>query len=322
MAMLSRMMAWCCLGQCLALSLDIGARTAASAMVFSPTAAVTQSNRARMTIASLAATTSDTFVSPPRDREEMLAQAAEAVARARVDGITRGVLRLLLPRGNAIVPPDESWEGGIMQLFSVCSPLVKDLLRKISVSTAGVPPSLREQRLDASGVDGESVWMAQSSKPSEDGVAFVQPSAEVLDSIEQVCANAGERPVLMVNPQWREGDDPLDALSRQGGLVGALGCFLGGKAATERRLAELGFRPVYTLAQFSCRGSNVVLTRSYPSDWAVFVEQGSEDEPEFLFSATERPTYQSVEEQLVEQGVPFRFASELFTPGGIVPSDD
>jgi len=231
------------------------------------------------------------------------------------------MLRLLLPRGGNLVPPDESWEGGILQLYSVCSPLVKDLLRQISSSIAGVPPALREQRLDASGVDGESMWVAQSARPAEDGVAFVQPSAEVLDAIEQVCESAGARPVLMVNPQWREGDDPLDALSRQGGIIGAIGCFLGGKASTEQRIAELGFQPAYNLVQFSCRGSTVVFTRSYPGDWAVFIQQPDE-KAEFLFSAAERPDYQQVEKQLIEQGIPFRFASELFTPGGILPSDD
>jgi len=209
-----------------------------------------------------------------------------------------------------------------MQLFAVTSPLTRDLLKMISKSIAGVPPAMSEQRLDASGVDGESVWMAQSSRPTDDGVAFVQPSAEVLGSIENVCKGAGDRPVLMVNPQWREGDDPLDALSRQGGVVGAIGCFLGGKAATERKIAELGFEPIYTLAQFSCRGSQITLMRTYPTDWNVFVEQPDGARPEFLFSSAERPTYQLVEEMLEAKGVPFRFASELFSPNGILPDSD
>eukprot|EP00965_Chrysotila_dentata_P222417 6192955-Pleurochrysis_carterae.AAC.3 len=411
--------------------------------------------------------------SPPRNRAEMLSQvcmctdasrrllescllaeAAAATERAREAGVTRGILRLMLPRGGGLVPPDESWEGGIMQLFAVTSPLTRDLLKMISKSIAGVPPAMSEQRLDASGVDGESVWMAQSSRPTDDGVAFVQPSAEVLGSIENVCKGAGDRPVLMVNPQWREGDDPLDALSRQvsgksvydekhasrtvshtslhptmhidashvdayprdkrrillefglahmprsgmawivpvlpyvarcaydpmhaklydepykrarlsmrkgwsplnvklcwhlshsrrsahprcwhwplnhydkarallqGGVVGAIGCFLGGKAATERKIAELGFEPIYTLAQFSCRGSQITLMRTYPTDWNVFVEQPDGARPEFLFSSAERPTYQLVEEMLEAKGVPFRFASELFSPNGILPDSD
>ena len=140
------------------------------------------------------------------------------------------------------------------------------------VSIAVSQPALQEQRLDVSGVDGESVWMAQSSKPEDDAVGFVQPSVEIVDKVVQISDTAGSRPVLLVNPQWKERDDPLDALSRkvtqligtsslfahsisahtifdpgyltppgalqpgvcaprfwQGGLLGSLGNFLGGK---------------------------------------------------------------------------------------------
>ena len=186
---------------------------------------------------------------PPRDREQMLSQAAAAVMRAKDDGSSRFIVRLFLPRGDGLAPPDESWQGGIMQLYSACSPVVRDLLRRLSSETAGVPPTLREQRIDASGVDGESVWFAQSSKPEDDGVAFVQPMAESLPKVRSLNADAGARPLLLVNPQWKERDDPLDALSRKGGLLGALGNFMGGKAAMEEELEAMGFIDVYTLAE-------------------------------------------------------------------------
>ena len=116
-----------------------------------------------------------------------------------------------------------------MQLFSVASPLIRELLMSLSTSVAGVPPKLREQRLDSSGVDGESVWLAESSQPQDDAMGFVQPSTEQIAQIEAASNNAGERPILLCNPQWKERDDPLDALSRKEGLLGSLGNFLGGK---------------------------------------------------------------------------------------------
>jgi len=179
-------------------------------------------------------------VTPPNNKAEMLAQAVASVKCARESGINRYVLRLFLPRDGELTPPDESWVGGIMQLYATCSPLTRELLQKIGVSVAGVPPSLSEQRLDSSGVDGESLWMAQSSQPADDAVGFVQPSAEQIGRVVEVSKNAGPRPVLLINPQWKERDDPLDALSRRGGLLGSLGNFLGGKAATEATLGELG----------------------------------------------------------------------------------
>jgi hypothetical protein len=177
---------------------------------------------------------------PPSSKADMLSQAVKAVQEARGAGINRHVLRLFLPRDGELTPPDESWVGGIMQLYAVASPLARELLQKLGVEVAGVPPSLSEQRLDASGVDGESVWMAQSSKPENDAVGFVQPSTEQVDRMLQVSGNAGVRPVLLINPQWKERDDPLDALSRRAGLLGSLGNFLGGKAATEAKLLEQG----------------------------------------------------------------------------------
>ena len=161
---------------------------------------------------------------PPQNREDMLTQAASAVQRARADDVNRCLVRVFLTKedGN-LYPPDESWEGGIMQLYKACTPLVRDLLRRISTEVAGVPPALTEQRLDESGVDGESVWFAQSNAAKDDCVGLVQPSAERLETIRTLSAQSGERLLMLVNPQWKERDDPLDALSRKAGLGLGLG---------------------------------------------------------------------------------------------------
>ena len=241
----------------------------------------------------------------------MLTQASAAVTRAREDGKQRCILRLFLPRGEDrnLFPPDESWEGGIMQLFYECSPLVRDLLKRLVSETAGVPPTLTEQRLDESGVDGESVWFAQSQKAADDCVGLVQPSTERLTTIKKLSTDCGPKRMLMlVNPQWKERDDPLDALSRKEGLAGMLGNFLGGKASTEAELARLDFRDVYTLATYRCRGSLIYLQLAYPNGWTAFYRQGVEDETwkPLIAGVDARPTYQEVEQALQDQGVPFR----------------
>jgi hypothetical protein len=255
------------------------------------------------------APTIEPVVSPPTSKKEMLAQAVGCIKRAKEDGNNRYILRLFLPRGpeETLIPCDESWEGGIMQLFSVASPLIRELLMSLSTSVAGVPPKLREQRLDASGVDGESVWLAESSQPQDDAMGFVQPSTEQIAQIQAASNNAGERPILLCNPQWKERDDPLDALSRKEGLLGTLGNFLGGKASTEASLVSLGFRDVYTLATYRCRGSLIFLQLAYPYGWTAFYREGVDDETwKPLLASEARPTYQSVEEALVAAGVPFR----------------
>merc|ERR1712066_892382 len=129
-----------------------------------------------------------------------------------------------------------------------------------------------------------------------------------MKTVTSISESAGSRPVLLVNPQWKERDDPLDALSRRGGLLGSFGSFLGGKAATEAELGRLGYTDVYTLAEYRCRGSLILLQLSYPYGWTAFYRQGVADEEwkPLVAGAPARPTYQEVEEALKANDVPFR----------------
>jgi len=160
-------------------------------------------------------------------------------------GRTRQIVRILLPRDAAndnfgvfqeaeaqtsnsnalnaaestkLVPTDESWQGGIMQLYRAAAPTTKDILRQLSptMRDAGVPPKIVEDRtIDESGVDGVGLLYTQIGKSGGDEVkgedegeggvfgafgfaesvtlptlseddmcVFVQPNQEVIDSIE------------------------------------------------------------------------------------------------------------------------------------------
>ena len=102
--------------------------------------------------------------------------------------------------------------------------------------------------------------------------------------------------------------DPFDALSRKGGLLGALGNALGGKAAMDAELGELGFVDTYTLAEYVCRGSRICLQLAYPYGWTASYRNAETDGWVPLFSgAPGRPTYQDIEAALVEADVPFRY---------------
>jgi len=129
-----------------------------------------------------------------------------------------------------------------------------------------------------------------------------------MKTVTSLSESAGARPVLLVNPQWKERDDPLDALSRKGGLLGSFGNFLGGKAATEAELERLGFTDVYTLTEYRCRGSLIFLQLAYPYGWTAFYRQGVADDEwkPLLVGAPARPTYQEVEDALKANNVPFR----------------
>jgi hypothetical protein len=121
----------------------------------------------------------------PVSFDEMVRQASTAMADAYEAGITRQMMRVLLPRDPTaanlgtyfesdadvdtqeliLAPPDETWQGGIMQLYRACAPTVLELLRQFSArnngGNAGVPPRMVEDRsMDESGVDGVGLWMS------------------------------------------------------------------------------------------------------------------------------------------------------------------
>jgi hypothetical protein len=62
---------------------------------------------------------------------------------------------------------------------------LRSLLRKLT-SSGGTFATCKEQRLDESGVDGVSLWMAQAEKAKDDVTAFCQPSGETLEAISKV----------------------------------------------------------------------------------------------------------------------------------------
>ena len=311
----------------------------------------------------------------PLSYGEMIQQVSSCMSDAYdATGATRQVVRVLLPRDAAsqrlgslyeaeantddrsaasremrLVPADESWQGGIMQLYRAASPTARDILIRLSSSaaTTGVPPRIVEDRsIDESGVDGVGLLYTQSRSVGDDGAAaradgvggfgglfggstslpalsegdvcvFVQPTQEVADVIENLstktAASSSSPPPLiaLLNPQWRNVDDALDSASKSGGVLGAFASFLGGKGSVLRRLETLGYRPTYTLEGYVCKGGNVRLIKRFDSDWIVFAENDDGDRFARVGSMRDRPTYQDVERMLNDKGVGYKYARDL-----------
>eukprot|EP00802_Teleaulax_amphioxeia_P018671 Tamp_18874.p1 GENE.Tamp_18874~~Tamp_18874.p1 ORF type:complete len:347 (+),score=70.09 Tamp_18874:133-1041(+) len=256
----------------------------------------------------------------PKDDVQMIQDCADAIARAQADGVTRHKIRLMLPGGEVaswgtLCPVDESWEGGIMQLYKACTPLVRQLLRKTIKND--LAPKLDEQRLDDSGVDGISLWSAQCQKARDDMYAFCQPSTETVDALKQVCNSAGPRSVLLVNPQWRETKDGYDLAGEKPGLFGQIGNFLGGTAGARKEVTELGFKDVYLLQEYTVNGDACRILKSYPNpNWLAYIIQ-DEKEPFLLGEQPGRPTYQDIAKMLEEKGIAARWARDMGIGGGM-----
>jgi hypothetical protein len=88
-------------------------------------------------------------LSIPVSFDEMVRQSSSAMKDAYKNGATRQMVRILLPRSSdndqlgkliendvlldmrsaVLVPPDETWQGGIMQLYRAASIAARDMLR-------------------------------------------------------------------------------------------------------------------------------------------------------------------------------------------------
>mmetsp|Transcript_11729 Transcript_11729/g.15310 ORF Transcript_11729/g.15310 Transcript_11729/m.15310 type:complete len:356 (-) Transcript_11729:149-1216(-) len=264
-------------------------------------------------------------LSVPASVTEMCREAASAMRDAYAkNGNTRQIIRVLLPRDSAnaqlgmlyeadasrsndvsLVPPDETWQGGIMQLYRAAAPTCKEILREFSPSENGIPPKLVEDRsVDESGVDGVGLWITENVNAKDDVSCFVQPTQESLEFVETISSQAGNRLVLLMNPQWRNVDDALDATSKNTGFFGMLASSLGGKGNSLRRLDELGFETVYTIEGYVCKNRQIRLVKRFDSDWRVFVA-ADDDVNRFSPVGTSklRPSYQDCDKMLDEAGI-------------------
>jgi hypothetical protein len=266
----------------------------------------------------------------PLSCDEMVRQCAAAMYEAATNrGQTRQIVRVLLPRDptaddfgkyaesdatttqdSVLVPPDESWQGGIMMLYRAVLPTAQSIMRRYlqKITTSSITERIMEDRsVDESGVDGVSKLTAGNVL-----TCWLQPTQETAqDYILQSSPSNVEGIQVILNPQWRQVDDALDTASKGDGMFAALASFLGGKGETLKNLAQDGYVPVYSLEGYVCRGSNVRLLQVLDSDWAVFCERDDGDSFLSIGSCPNRPTYQQVEEMLDNSSIGYKYARDM-----------
>jgi len=301
----------------------VGVHQGASFSVLSPASA--SSSTSLFMADNTAERTTKRAISVPLTLDEMVRQASSAVKEAADQGMTRQIVRVLLPRDatygdfgkalessseidTSLVPPDESWQGGIMQLYRAAAPTGQAIVQRVT-SSAGLPPRITEDRsVDESGVDG--VGLLQTDDRSV--TTWVQPTQENVDGIEETAEKAADdQIVILLNPQWRQVDDALDSASKGEGFLSNFASFLGGKGGTLKRMQEAGFKPVYSLEGYVCRGANVRILQVLDSEWSIFCER--DDAESFIPVGTtpDRPTYQEVDELLQKADIGFKFSRDI-----------
>jgi hypothetical protein len=267
----------------------------------------------------------------PLTWDEMIRQVASACSKSSE---TKQIVRVLLPRdaqnanfgtfyesdnesSSMLVPPDESWQGGIMQLYRAAAPTAQAILRQIQTirsSTQMTTRIVEDRTIDESGVDGIGIIKTQDDSLR----CFVQPTQEIVDELvkaaESLPQSTSEQQgpmIILLNPQWRQVDDALDTASKKQGFIGSLANFLGGKGSAIQNLQDAGYRPVYQLEGYVCRGANVRLLQVEDSDWHVFFERDDGESYLCVGTTPARPTYQQVDEMLQKAKIGFKYARDI-----------
>lgn len=168
-------------------------------------------------------------ITVPKTLNEMINQVSTSIKLANSSDSTkpktRQIIRILLPRDSksaqlgqyfeedlsvsffdkknidldsfTLIPPDETWQGGIMQLYRAISIPTRLILRDLGGTVGGVPPQIIEDRsIDVSEVDGVGIFQSQvPNNPAKDICCFVQPLQETVNVIESICEQAGKKKV-------------------------------------------------------------------------------------------------------------------------------
>eukprot|EP00560_Eucampia_antarctica_P003805 CAMPEP_0197835654 /NCGR_PEP_ID=MMETSP1437-20131217/26543_1 /TAXON_ID=49252 ORGANISM="Eucampia antarctica, Strain CCMP1452" /NCGR_SAMPLE_ID=MMETSP1437 /ASSEMBLY_ACC=CAM_ASM_001096 /LENGTH=291 /DNA_ID=CAMNT_0043441259 /DNA_START=130 /DNA_END=1002 /DNA_ORIENTATION=+ len=241
----------------------------------------------------------------PLTVDEMIKQVASTIADARSSeyNINRQIIRILLPRDiNSVnlgqyyenqdiddaelilVPPDESWQGGIMQLYRAAVPTCQDILKRLcnTYSITGIPPKLIEDRsVDESGVDGVGLIRTvlndneDPNGPDNQIYCYVQPLQEsvpyIFKNLQSVQNDKDNSQLtILINPQWRIVDDVLDTASKMDGFFGSVASFLGGKGGVLKQLDDANFQNVYVLEGYVCKNRNVRLFKRFDTNWTIW----------------------------------------------------
>ncbi|MEM1425180.1 MAG: DUF1995 family protein [Cyanobacteria bacterium P01_H01_bin.130] len=189
----------------------------------------------------------------PNSLSDAIAQAGQSTMAALDDGLTRMQVSLLLPELKA-----ETFAAQIIKIL-----LAGDRKLKVFFPDMGAAALAKRNWGD---VPFEIMDVGSGRTPvgkrvtEEDGLLiFVEPSAVEVLQVEEICNQAGDRPVIFLNPNLED--------------IATIGIGYAGRQLRERFLSQI--QDVYHLAPNS---NGYVLAHAYPTLWQVWGEPQTEDE--------------------------------------------
>lgn len=206
----------------------------------------------------------------PKDLEEAIAQSREATKAALADGLLRLQVELLFPELK-VQPIAERF---IPALADTCAERLK-----VYFPDAGAAALARRDWGETPYVVRGMSEIKGTIQPEDEIFLFVEPSSVEVAQLEQMCQEAGDRPVVLLLPRLEN--------------VATIGIGYAGRQLRDRFLNTLEscyyIRPLEGAALFRC----------YPSPWQVWLAKGG-DTYELISETPSKPVGDALDQILAQ----------------------
>ncbi|NJN31434.1 MAG: DUF1995 family protein [Synechococcales cyanobacterium RM1_1_8] len=199
----------------------------------------------------------------PNDAAEAAAQSLDAAQSALTAGLTRIQVELKIPELK-VQPIAKDFIAGFADYG--------DRLRVFFPDAGAAALARRDWGETAFAIRGINDVKADIQE-QEELFIFVEPSAVEVREVEKLCEQAGDRPVIFLNPALED--------------VATIGIGYAGRQLRDRFLSQIEscyyIRPLDAAALFRC----------YPDDWQLWLEKG--DSYEKIADFSERPSGEAID---------------------------
>ena len=213
------------------------------------------------------------MVSIPTSLEEAIAQSREATRAAIANGVPRMMVEFVYAelKGQPVAE----------QFYPVLQEM--GLIFKMYFPDAGAAALARRDWGNPDFVVRGIGELQGNMEPDDNAYIFVEPSSVEVSQVEEMCNEAGDKFIIMLNPKLED--------------VATIGIGYAGRQLRERFLSTL--ESVYYLRPMA----DAVLFRSYPSPWQVWQET-VEDGYTLLAELPQRPSGEALDRILMgEQSI-------------------
>mmetsp|Transcript_15651 Transcript_15651/g.31178 ORF Transcript_15651/g.31178 Transcript_15651/m.31178 type:complete len:371 (-) Transcript_15651:47-1159(-) len=215
------------------------------------------------------------FLPLPEDAEDQIRQSASSALRATADGISRQAIRFaLFPAEGGNLLEMSQWPGGAQQMYrEAARPFTEGMVRRIAAldRDGGLPPAVSAKDLldfDGSGIVSSSGPDGTEGEERVRAIVLANTDVKYIRDIQSADKEMGDRPLLLVNPFWRDIDSwGINIMAP------------GARKMAETVIFNRPYEETYALNRLDVRGEACAALKAYPYDWQLFAYIESDFNP-------------------------------------------